>query len=145
MSTKIPAAISELEDFCLSQALVCTRRLGPIKKQFGDVELEYSDSRVSIEIRKDRGIWTFGVAGATHRDDVWYDGELIQSLLFNRASDGMSVTDQVAFVKSNWVAIVERLSAERLDTTMRRLQQLAHERMERWFFPTNGGRAERIN
>jgi hypothetical protein len=133
MSAKIPAALSELEDFCLSQALVCTRRLGPIKKQFGDFVVEYSDSRVSIEISKDRGVWTFGVADAKHRDDVWYDGGLIQSLLFNRDEDHMPVADQVAFVKSNWVAIVECFSAEKLDTTMPRLQKLAYERMKRWF------------
>ncbi len=127
MRTEGPAAISELEDFCLSQGLVCKRQWGPVKKQFGDVELEYADSRISVEIRKDRGIWTFGVADPIHKDDVWRNGGLIQTLLFNRVDDDVSLADQVAFVKSNWAAVVDCFSPEKLDMTTVRLQKLAME------------------
>ena len=130
MRTEVPAAISELEDFCLSQGLVCSAQWGPVKKQVGDVELEYCDGRISVEIRKDRGIWTFGVADATHSNDVWHDGGLIQNFLFNCADDEMSLADQVAFVKSNWDAIVDGFRPEKLDMTLRRLQKLAMERMQ---------------
>jgi hypothetical protein len=131
MKSEVPAEMSELEELCLSQRLVCKRQWGPVKKQFGDVELEYADSRISVEIRKDRGIWTFGVADPIHKDDVWRDGALIQTLLFHRVDDEMSVADQVAFVKSHWAAIVDCFSPEKLEMTTRRLQELARERMQR--------------
>ena len=74
-------AFADLEEFCIQKGLACLVRMGPDTRSFGNIVLEYGDSRVAVRIVRDRSRWEVGVAAPESQSGTWYDIGLLMNLL----------------------------------------------------------------
>ncbi len=127
----LPERLADLEEFCIQKGLACLVRMGPDTRSFGNIVLEYGDSRVAVRIVRDRSRWEVGVAAPESQSGTWYDIGLLMNLLLGRAKDVMPLEEEIAFLKSNWAAIVDPFSPERLEATEASLDELGRARFKR--------------
>jgi|SRR5580700_3304957 hypothetical protein len=127
----LPEHLADLEEFCIQQGLACLVRMGPDSRSFGNILLEYGDSRVAVRIVRDRSQWEVGVAAPESQSGTWFDIGLLMNLLLGRAKDIVPLEEEIVFLKANWVAIVDLFSPERLEATEASLHELGRARFKR--------------
>jgi hypothetical protein len=123
--------LADLEKFWIQQGLACLVRMGPDSRSFGNILLQYGDSRIAVRIARDRSQWSVDVARSGPQSPNWYDIGLLMNLLLGRAKDIVPPDEEIAFLKANWAAIVDLFSPEQLEATDASLYALGKARVKR--------------
>jgi hypothetical protein len=131
MRVHLPENIADLESFCAAQGLTCRVRTGPDRRSFGNIVLQYGDSRIAVSIVLDRSQWDIRVAAPTSQSSRWHDIGILRNLLTGQAQDVQQLNEEIAFLKTNWAAIVDLFSPEKLPATEASLDALSTARFKR--------------
>jgi len=95
---------------------------------FGDRVIEWSDGRLTVRIVRDRGHWSVDIRDADDRSGECYEAALLRDLVVGGGLDVLSLSAQIDFLESNWDAIADAFSPNRIAETKRELRYL----YEKW-------------
>jgi hypothetical protein len=132
MFPAIPEPVTRFEAFLEEQGLACQSCKGPDLAFFGNTCLQYGNDFVRIRLVSDRSLWTVGVADAA-RPDEWYDVGILRDLLVGLGEDVLPLSEQIAFIRTNWQAILDRFNPWQREETHARLSALRMDRVKRLF------------
>lgn len=132
MCSAIPQTVANLELFLKERGLICQSRKGPDPVFFGNTCLHYRDNFICIRLASDRGFWTVNVADAA-RSDVWYDIGILRDFLIGHGEDILPLPDQVAFIRTNWQAVLGCFNQDQREKTHAQLSEMMVDRAKRRF------------
>lgn len=132
MCSAVPQPVANFEVFLRERGLICQSSRGPDPAFFGNTCLQYRGNFICIRLASDRSLWAVDVADAA-RPDMWYDVGILRDLLIGRGEDVLPLPDQIAFIRTNWQAILDCFNPDQREKTHARLSEMMASRAKRRF------------
>jgi hypothetical protein len=133
MSSSQSNALAEFERFLIKEHFVLQTRFED-EGHFGNTVIAYANSTIRVRLILDRSVWSILVAAVScHAVDAGYDMHLIRDMLTGVQTDTMSISGQIEFFELSLPQIICRFSADELQGTIARLNNLGKQRVQRLF------------
>jgi hypothetical protein len=127
----LPKNIVGLETFCIRKGLACVIRKGPDRRAFGNIVLQYEDSRIGVLINCDRDVWAVYAKPASGSAANWRNVSSLMELVLGEPHDILKIDEQLAFLEANWDVLVNLFAPENLKSTEAKLNVLGTARLKR--------------